>query len=62
MKRRAPQVLQMPVPRAEPLTKTDWERIARETFAERKCDVGRVPDRRRAPIPTWRPDADSSNE
>jgi hypothetical protein len=55
MKRRAPKVVQMPVPQVEPLTKTDWERIARETFAERKRDVRRVPERRRAPIPTWRP-------
>jgi hypothetical protein len=57
MKKRLPKVLQMPVPQAEPLTKADWERMARETFADRKRDVGRVPDRRRAPIPTWRPPA-----
>lgn len=58
MKRRSPKVLQIPVPKAEPLTKltqADWEQIAAETFAERKRDAGRVPDRRRPSIPTWRP-------
>jgi hypothetical protein len=61
MKKPVPKVLQMPVPEAEPPTKADWERLAFETFAERKCDVGRIPDRRRAPIPTWRPEDDTDS-
>jgi hypothetical protein len=61
MKKPEPKVPQMPVPEAEPLTKADWERLASETFAERSCDVGRIPDRRRAPIPTWRPEHETDS-
>jgi len=60
MKKRSSKVLQMPCPRPELPTKADWEQIARETFAERKVDVGRVPDRRRPIPPTWRPDEPST--
>ena len=56
MKKRPTKILQMPAPRPKPLTEADWEQIARETFAERKQDIGRTPDRRKPPIPTWRPD------
>jgi len=48
----------MPVPKPQPLSEADWEQLARETFAERKVDVGRVPDRRRPPLPSVRPDDD----
>jgi len=62
-KKRSPKVLQMPTPQGKvqpeaplkPLTEAAWEQIADEIFAERKSDVGRAPDRRRPPIPTWRP-------
>ena len=61
--RPSPKVVQMPSPRAEPpvepqpepLSEAEWEQIAQEIFAERKCDVGRVPDRRSAPLPPWQP-------
>jgi hypothetical protein len=59
MKKQSPKVVQMPAPRverpAEPLTEADWERIAEDIFAERKKDNGRMPDRRRPPVPVWYP-------
>jgi hypothetical protein len=61
MKKSPSKVLQMPVPRKEPLTEAEWEQIAGEIFTERKQNIGRVPDRRRAPVPTWRPDPDPAN-
>jgi len=56
MRKNSPKVLQMPMPKPQPLTEAEWEQLARETFAERKVDVGRVPDRRRRPpLPAVRP-------
>jgi hypothetical protein len=51
MGKRADKVIQMP----KPLTESEWEQLVRETFAERKQDLGRDPDRRRPKVPTWYP-------
>jgi hypothetical protein len=58
MGKNTPKVLQMPPPKPQPLTEAEWEQLARETFAERKVDVGRVPNRRRPSVPPVRPDKD----
>jgi len=50
MKRPEPKILQMPAPKPR-TTKAQWEQLALETFAERKCDVGANPDRRAAKPP-----------
>jgi hypothetical protein len=55
MKSRSPKVVPMPAPPPERVSDEEWDQLARETFKERKTDVGRVPDRRREPTPTWYP-------
>jgi hypothetical protein len=41
--------------RPKPVTEEELEQLAKETFAERVSDQGRVPDRRRPRAPVWYP-------